>query len=71
MAVKSDNFFVTKCSTNLIKELQTYSWKSDINGNILEEPVKFNDHLLDALRYAIYTYKNEINQSTVADINFI
>ena len=71
MSVKSDNFFVTKSSTNLIKELQTYSWKSDINGNILEEPVKFNDHLLDALRYAIYTYKNELSQSTVADINFI
>ena len=71
MAVKSDNFFVTKCSANLIKELQTYSWKSDINGNILEEPVKFNDHLLDAMRYAIYTYKNELNQSTAADINFI
>ncbi|MBQ2312961.1 MAG: terminase large subunit, partial [Elusimicrobiaceae bacterium] len=71
MAVKSDNFFVTKSSTNLIKELQTYSWKSDINGNVLEEPVKFNDHLLDALRYAIYTYKNELSQSTVADINFI
>lgn len=71
MSVKSDNFFVTKSSTNLIKELQTYSWKSDINGNILEEPVKFNDHLLDAMRYAIYTYKNELSQSTVADINFI
>ena len=71
MSIKSDNFFVTKSSTNLIKELQTYSWKSDANGNILEEPVKFNDHLLDALRYAIYTYKNELSQSTVADINFI
>ena len=71
MSVKSDNFFITKSSTNLIKELQTYSWKSDANGNILEEPVKFNDHLLDALRYAIYTYKNELSQSTVADINFI
>jgi len=71
MSVKSDNFFVTKSSANMIKELQTYSWKSDINGNILEEPVKFNDHLLDALRYGIYTYKNELNQSTAADINFI
>lgn len=71
MSIKSDNFFVTKSSTNLIKELQTYSWKSDANGNILEEPVKFNDHLLDALRYAIYTYKNELSQSTAADINFI
>lgn len=71
MSVKSDTFFVTKSSVNLIKELQSYSWKSDANGNILEEPVKFNDHLLDALRYAIYTYKNELKQSSVADINFI
>ena len=71
MSVKSDNFFVTKSSSNLIKELQTYSWKSDANGNILEEPVKFNDHLLDALRYAIYTYKNELSKSTAAEINFI
>ena len=71
MSVKSDNFFVTKSSANLIKELQTYSWKSDNNGNILEEPIKFNDHLVDAMRYAIYTYKNELGQSSVADINFI
>ncbi len=71
MSVKSDNFFITKSSTNLIKELQTYSWKTDKDGNILEDPVKFNDHLLDALRYAIYTYKNELSQSTAADINFI
>ena len=71
MSVKNDNFFVLKSSVNLIKELQTYSWKSDNNGNILEEPIKFNDHLLDALRYAIYTYKNELKQSIVADINFI
>ncbi|MCR5504700.1 MAG: PBSX family phage terminase large subunit [Elusimicrobiaceae bacterium] len=71
MSVKSDSFFVTKSSVNLIKELQSYSWKSDANGNILEEPIKFNDHLVDAMRYAIYTYRNELNQSTVADINFI
>ena len=71
MSIKSDNFFVTKSSTNLIKELQTYSWKTDKDGNILEEPIKFNDHLVDAMRYAIYTYKNELGQSSVADINFI
>ena len=71
MSVKSDNFFITKYSANLIKELQTYSWKSDKNGNILEEPIKFNDHLVDAMRYAIYTYKNELGQSSAADINFI
>ena len=41
---------------NFIKEIETYSWKVDKNGNILEEPVKFNDHLMDAMRYAVYTH---------------
>jgi phage terminase large subunit len=47
---------ITKDSPNLIKEKQSYKYKEDKNGNVLEEPVKFNDHLLDAGRYATYTY---------------
>jgi len=41
---------------NFIKEIETYAWKTDRNGNILEEPVKFMDHTMDALRYAVYTH---------------
>lgn len=41
---------------NFIKEIQGYKYKEDRNGNILEEPVKFNDHLMDAVRYAVYTH---------------
>lgn len=47
---------ITRESTNLIKEMQSYKYKEDKDGNVLEEPVKFNDHLLDAGRYATYTY---------------
>ena len=43
-------------STNLLKELQTYKWREDKNGNVTDVPVKFNDHLCDALRYAIHTH---------------
>lgn len=38
---------------NTIKEIQGYKRREDRNGNILEEPVKFNDHAMDALRYAV------------------
>ncbi len=34
------------------KEISGYRRKQDKNGNNLEEPVKFNDHGLDALRYS-------------------
>ena len=40
---------------NLIKELRGYSWKEDKDGKVLDEPVKMNDHLADAMRYAIFT----------------
>ena len=58
MSLKGRRFFVCKDSPNLIKEIQNYSWKTDNAGNILDETVKFNDHILDALRYATYTHFN-------------
>lgn len=41
---------------NLTREAQGYKWKTDKDGNVLEEPVKMNDDLMDALRYAIHTH---------------
>lgn len=35
-----------------INEIQQYHWQEDKDGNVLEKPVKKNDHLIDALRYA-------------------
>lgn len=36
-----------------INEIQQYHWQEDKEGNVLEKPVKKNDHLMDALRYAV------------------
>lgn len=54
--MKRHKLFITKSSTNLLKEIKHYSWKVDKNGVKLDEPVKINDHALDATRYAIYSY---------------
>ena len=35
-----------------INEIQQYHWQEDKEGNVLDKPVKKNDHLMDALRYA-------------------
>jgi len=55
MAIKGRPLYVTEDSANLIKELKNYSWKKDKSGMILDEPIKYYDDLVDALRYAIST----------------
>lgn len=52
---------ILKDSVNTIKEIQGYAWKEDKNGQLIpDEPIKFNDHAMDALRYAVYTHaKNQ------------
>lgn len=46
---------VLKSSLNLIKEYRGYLWDVDRNGKIINEPQKFQDHLLDGIRYAMST----------------
>ena len=51
--VKQYKMHILEDSVNLIKEIRSYKWKEDKEGRILEEPVKFNDHAMDAMRYAL------------------
>jgi phage terminase large subunit len=53
--VKEFELHIAKHCENTIKEIKMYSWKKDKKGNTLDEPVKFNDHAMDALRYAVAT----------------
>jgi phage terminase large subunit len=54
--LKTQKIFILDGSPDIIKEVSTYKWKEDKNGEPLPEPVKFNDHALDAIRYAIFTH---------------
>lgn len=40
---------------NLIKEMEMYVWDPKKAQRGIEEPIKSNDHALDAMRYALYT----------------
>ncbi len=54
-AVKRYKLIIDKISTNLIKEIRSYKWKT--RGDfILDEPVGVHDHAMDSMRYAIYYY---------------
>ena len=43
--VKGTPLTIHQESINLLKELKNYRWKTDRNGNKLDQPVKFNDHV--------------------------
>jgi phage terminase large subunit len=60
--VKRFTYYILEDSINLIKEKRAYSWRKDRNGNILDEPVDFLNHLMDAERYALYTHLRSGNQ---------
>jgi phage terminase large subunit len=53
--VKRQKISVTRDSPDIIKERRSYSYKKDKTGRILDEPIKFADHSLDGIRYALYT----------------
>lgn len=42
---------IPKSCQNLINEFYSYEWETDRFGKILDRPVDFNNHLLDAARY--------------------
>jgi phage terminase large subunit len=51
--IKRSNFYVKFDSFNLQNELQSYIWKTDKNGNNLDEPVDDSNHLIDGIRYVM------------------
>jgi phage terminase large subunit len=53
--VKQFRLKVVSDDINLLRELRSYKWREDRSKRILDEPVKMNDHLMDAMRYAVFT----------------
>lgn len=57
--VQSQKISVTKKSLNLIKEYRSYLWKTDKEGNSINEPDGGYDHALDAMRYKLYSLRSK------------
>lgn len=58
--VKSMPLHICENSSNIVSEIKGYKWRTDINGKVVkdkdkDEPVKMNDHAMDAMRYAVFT----------------
>lgn len=55
--VQDQKISVTERSINLIKEYRNYLWKTDKNGQNINEPEGGLDHALDAVRYRLSSMK--------------
>jgi phage terminase large subunit len=53
---KRSKFKVHDGSSEFLKELTGYKWKEDREGNVLDEPVKFNDHACNAFEYGFFEH---------------
>jgi phage terminase large subunit len=49
--MQQQEYLVTSKSTNIIKEFRNYTWDKDKQGNKLNKPVDFQNHICDAIRY--------------------
>lgn len=65
--IRSKKWFILNESTDLIEELKRYSWKVK-NEEIIYEPVKVFDDLVDAARYGIF---NHYITNSVEDWNLL
>lgn len=54
--LKSKKIYITPSSINLLNEYKLYSWKEKQN-EISDEPIKLNDDGMDAMRYALHSFK--------------
>jgi phage terminase large subunit len=51
--IRQRKIIIDKRCINFINEIQTYKYKEDKDGNVLQVPVDMNNHLMDAMRYAL------------------
>lgn len=57
--IKRHKVFIHKDSVNMIREFQSYKWKVDKDGRLLDVPVDLDNHTIDAVRYVLESTLNK------------
>jgi len=65
--VQDQRISVTKRSINIIHEYRNYMWQTDKDGKIINEPDVVFNHAMDALRYALESYKPDTEDYNAPD----
>lgn len=65
--MKMGRLVISKECKNLIREVQGYVWDPSSAKKGIDEPLKQDDHLLDALRYAVFSHKPQSFENKTTD----
>lgn len=57
--MKQRRMHITRRSTNLLDEIRAYKWRVNRAGQVLDDPVDFNNHAMDAIRYKVTKAKRK------------
>lgn len=58
--IKEKRFFVFNTCQNFLDEINSYHYPEGQEGKpFKDEPEKINDHLMDAMRYLVYSYRSQ------------
>ena len=64
--MKRHKLFITDNSSNILYEFQSYNWKTDKSGNLLDSPEDKDNHTIDSIRYVLeMTIANKPKKFTV------
>ncbi len=62
-AVRRCRIIIHPACRSFIREIRGYVWDTDSSGNAVNRPVGKNDHLMDAMRYAVASASGSTNFS--------
>lgn len=65
--MKKGSLFICSECVNLIREIESYVWDSRSAERGIDEPLKKDDHAIDALRYAINTHRVSVYKPFKSD----
>ncbi|GAG51298.1 unnamed protein product, partial [marine sediment metagenome] len=67
--VKQFEIIIDRKCQNAINEIQTYQWKKDKDGNVINVPVDRDNHFMDEIRYALNDriFEREEEKPSTAD----
>jgi phage terminase large subunit len=59
--LKEFDIYVSLESKNLFKEYQSYYWTELKDGTIINKPIDRFNHLMDSIRYGVYSHYSKRN----------
>lgn len=66
--IKSKPLYIHPESTELIRELKNYRFKTNKNGVKIDEPVDYMNHLIDSMSYCIWNHQMNYSGNIICEI---